>query len=70
MPNAHAQCDILLGEGVRDFSGSLTLDLLRGFISRSNTGLPRAKKDVKCNSSLVPRSNTMITVDIFNILNS
>ena len=30
--------------------------------SRSNTRLPRAMKDAKCNSSLVPRSNTMVTV--------
>ena len=30
------------------------IDLMRGLISRSNTGLPRAKKDAKCNSSLVP----------------
>ena len=27
-------------------------------------GLPRAKKDAKHNSSLVPRSNTMITIAI------
>ena len=39
----------------------LNVDLLRGLISRSNTGLPRAKKDAKYNSSLVPRSNTMVT---------
>ena len=37
-------------------------DLLRGLINRSNTGLPRAKKDAKCNSSLVPRSNTLVMV--------
>ena len=28
---------------------------LRGLMSRSNIGLPRAKKDALCNSSLVPR---------------
>ena len=36
-----------------------TIDL-RGLISRSNTGLPRAKKDAKYNSSLVPWSNTIL----------
>ena len=38
------------------------IDLLRGLISRSNIGLPRAKKDALCNSNLVPRPNIMITV--------
>ena len=37
----------------------MLIDLPRGLISRSNTRLPRAKKDAECNSSLVPRSNTV-----------
>ena len=41
------------------------IDLLRGLISRSNIGLPRAKKDALYNSSLVPRPNVMVTVAIF-----
>ena len=36
------------------------MDLPRGLIIRSNTGLPRAKKDVKCDSSLDPRSKTTV----------
>ena len=32
---------------------------------RSIIGLPRAKKDAQCNSSLVPRLNVMVTVAIF-----
>ena len=42
------------------------IDLLRGLISRSNTGLPREKKDALCNSSLVPRINVMVTVSIYS----
>ena len=30
----------------------------------SNIGLPKAKKDAQSNSSLVPRSNTMVIVAI------
>ena len=35
--------------------------------SRSGTGLLMAKIDAKCNSCLVPRSKTMVTVAIFQI---
>ena len=41
------------------------LDLLRGLISRSKIGLPRVEKDALCNSSLVPRTDVMVTVAIF-----
>ena len=49
---------------VRWRSSISLIDLLRGLISRSNTGLARAKKGTLCNSSLVPRPNVMLTVAI------
>ena len=40
------------------------MDLLRGLLSRSNIGLPGAKRNAQCNSSLVSRPNVMVTVAI------
>ena len=40
------------------------VDLLRGLLSRSNIGLPGAKRNAQCNSSLVSRPNVMVTVAI------
>ena len=41
------------------------MDLLRGLLSRSNIGLPGAKRNAQYNSSLVSRPNVMVTVAIF-----
>ncbi len=35
----------------------------------SNIGLPKAKKDAQSNSSLVPRSNTMVIVILETLSN-